>query len=337
MMGPTVTAAISEPQRKPGSRQALEAALRAALHADVDVEVPDAEHEGLRFRHYLSDSIGVIETVADRPMRAANGISPTAQAYVICLKRGQLRLSYEGGVLSLKAGQFVVFPSRHALTLFHETASTVLGVCVPDAVLSRWLPDWHFAQFLPLSDDGAEGRLAFDIAEGLLNTGPRLQARNAVAVGSMVSRLLADSLATLGNLGPSQCVAEFHRRRARQFCRSHLGSDQLSIESIAAALALSKPYLHRLFKDETLTLKAWIQVQRLEAAKALIEDDLLAARSLTDIALEGGFKDVSHFSHAFRSHYGSSPREFRAQLLALHHRSGTGSPRSLPTSGQTLS
>ena len=331
-----MTTAMLEAQGKPGSRQALEAALRSALHADVEVRVPDAEDAGLRFRHFLSDGIGVIETVADRPMRASNGISATGQAYVICLKRGQLRLSHEGGVLLLKAGQFVVFPSRHALTLLHETASTVLGVCVPDAVISRWLPDWHFAEFLPLSDDGAEGRLAFDMSEGLLNTGPRLQARNAVAVGSMVARLLADSLATLGNLGPSQCVAEFHRRRARQFCRGHLGSDQLSIESIAAALALSKPYLHRLFKDETLTLKAWIQVQRLEAAKALIEGDLLAARSLTDIALASGFKDLSHFSHAFRGHYGSAPREFRAQLLAQHQRSGTGSRRSMPTSGQTL-
>jgi AraC-like DNA-binding protein len=41
---------------------------------------------------------------------------------------------------------------------------------------------------------------------------------------------------------------------------------------------------------------------------------LLAERSITAIAYESGFGDLSHFNRAFRRRYGETPSEVRASL-----------------------
>jgi AraC-like DNA-binding protein len=297
-----------------GDNKAFEGELRSVLHSHDDVRVARDDETAVCFQKYVSNSISVIAASADRPMKAANGPSSTTDVYVLCLRQGRLRIAHSGGKLVLNAGQFIVFPGHHALEVTHEQPYALLGLRFRGQALARWLPDWNFAEFLPLSVDGAEGKLAFDMAAGLLHTGRHLQEVNASWVGDAVVRLLAHSLSSksLGDLGPSHGLAEYHRRRVKQFCRSHLASEHLTVDAVASAMGLSKPHLHRLFKDEPLTLKAWIQAQRLEAAKLEIEADVLGMRTLTSIAFSNGFTDFAHFSHAFKCRYGYPPRALRA-------------------------
>ena len=42
-------------------------------------------------------------------------------------------------------------------------------------------------------------------------------------------------------------------------------------------------------------------------------------KSLTDIALDCGFYDLSHLSRCFREEFGQTPREFRALLDEQSH------------------
>jgi len=312
---------------KRGDDNAFEGELRSVLHSHADVQVSRDEEATVRFQKYMSNGVSVIEVSADRPMKAANGPSSTTDVYVLCLKQGRLRVSHSGEKLVLNAGQFIVFQGSHALEVTHEQPFSLLGMGLRGNALARWLPDWNFAEFLPLADDGAEGKLAFDMAASLLHTGAHIQQSNATLVGEGVARLLAHSLSSrsLGDLGPSHGLAEYHRRRVKQFCRSHLASDQLNVDAVASAMGLSKPHLHRLFKDEPLTLKAWIQAQRLDAAKLEIEADVLGMRTLTNIAFSNGFTDFAHFSHAFKCRYGFPPRALRA-LQTTAGDSQTSSP-----------
>jgi AraC-like DNA-binding protein len=66
-----------------------------------------------------------------------------------------------------------------------------------------------------------------------------------------------------------------------------------------------------LFADEDFGVANWILQKRLERCRSDIETAAFSMRSLSDIAFSWGFSDASHFSRAFRKHYGVSPKACR--------------------------
>lgn len=56
--------------------------------------------------------------------------------------------------------------------------------------------------------------------------------------------------------------------------------------------------------------------QRIDNAARLLTDPIQTGRSVTDIAYAVGFKDASHFTRAFKSRHGVSPREHRIDRSA---------------------
>ncbi|MBD0401408.1 AraC family transcriptional regulator [Flammeovirga sp. EKP202] len=84
---------------------------------------------------------------------------------------------------------------------------------------------------------------------------------------------------------------------------------QPNLDNIASDLGMSKSKLQRSFKSvfNTSILK-YFNTQRLEEARRKIEftDD-----SLSYISYDLGFNDISHFSTAFRKHFGVAPSDIR--------------------------
>jgi AraC-like DNA-binding protein len=56
---------------------------------------------------------------------------------------------------------------------------------------------------------------------------------------------------------------------------------------------------------------------RLQRAFALLIEPPGSARRISDIALEAGFSDISHFNRLFRARFGVSPRGVRAAGRAI--------------------
>jgi AraC-like DNA-binding protein len=54
----------------------------------------------------------------------------------------------------------------------------------------------------------------------------------------------------------------------------------------------------------------WLTGKRLEYAAVLLRDPEL---QVTQVALQCGFEDLSHFSRAFKARFGSSPARFRKE------------------------
>lgn len=89
------------------------------------------------------------------------------------------------------------------------------------------------------------------------------------------------------------------------YINDHL-QQTLSLEALARVAGFSPYHFHRLFKKETgETLNEFVTRRRLERAIALMK----ASRrlSLTQIAIECGFSELSDFSRAFKQRYGISP------------------------------
>lgn len=97
----------------------------------------------------------------------------------------------------------------------------------------------------------------------------------------------------------------------RSYIDDHLGDCNLDPNSIAAANFISTRHLHGIFKEEGVTVSAWIRSRRLEHCRRDILDPLYISKPISWIAHRWGFVDPSHFSRLFRSTYGEAPTDLR--------------------------
>lgn len=293
----------------------VQSALGAVLKSDVSIDMlPHPPLRDGRFRSFASRTISVLD-VQGEPIALRKAASHASDVHLLRLQRGSAQLLHADGCTQLEAGQFVAFRGAQRLQFRHEQSIELLAVVLPARALERWLPDWQTAELVGVANHQAEGRLCFDIARDLLESGHRLGEGDAVElVGETVTRLLARSLslASLSAAAAPADLAEAYRRKVRHFCRKQLASPSLSVETVARATGLSRASLHRLFQHQPHTLMQWVQLERLEACRRLLDARDHARRSLTEIALSQGFKTSAHFSAAFRQRYGVTPRDYRA-------------------------
>jgi AraC-like DNA-binding protein len=109
--------------------------------------------------------------------------------------------------------------------------------------------------------------------------------------------------------------AEDLRRRATALVDGELSDPAFCTASIAEALGVSARYLQRVFAEIGTTPSRLLLGRRLDNAAALLRR-LDGPCSITDIALQCGFSDLSYFSRAFRCRFGRSPRDYRRSCVA---------------------
>ncbi|GIH79658.1 helix-turn-helix domain-containing protein [Planobispora longispora] len=146
---------------------------------------------------------------------------------------------------------------------------------------------------------------------------PSDTARLSTLTLDVLTAALAGALDAHGSVSPESrrraLLAEIHA-----FILTNLGDAHLNPELIAAAHHISLRYLHKLFHDDGHTVAGWIRRRRLQRCRRDLADPRLAAHSITAIAARWGFTSPAHFSQAFRSAYGLSPRQFRQQCATVH-------------------
>jgi len=130
------------------------------------------------------------------------------------------------------------------------------------------------------------------------------------SAGEVIWDLLASILdgETAHEIGSGR--AEELRRRAQTVVDGELGNPAFTGTALAEALGISARYLQRVFAETGTTPSRFLIARRLDAAAALLRR-LDRPCSITDVALQCGFSDLSYFSHAFRRRFGLPPRSFR--------------------------
>jgi AraC-like DNA-binding protein len=70
-------------------------------------------------------------------------------------------------------------------------------------------------------------------------------------------------------------------------------------------------YLYSLFNDNETTVSQFVQTKRLQRAYEILVADPKGHRTVSEVAYEVGFKNVSHFSRSFSRHFKVAPRDVR--------------------------
>jgi AraC-like DNA-binding protein len=266
------------------------------LICDVFVGL-DAERPGRGFT-------GTLRTIAPAPVRRTRVLSVahhvvrsprqidrgTGDDVLVSLQRaGRGLVRQDGREALLAPGELALYDASRPYTLTFDGPFSQDVFQLPRALLAERLGPLSALTAsrvrAPDGLSGAEGETALDllaIARGGLRPGP-------VTPG------------------------EAHRRAIRLHVERNLGDPSLTPSSIAAALALSPRYLHRLWAQESPeTLGRHILHRRLERCRAELADPGV---TVTEVAFRWGFRSLPHFSRAYRGHFGTTPREHRQAAL----------------------
>ena len=94
-----------------------------------------------------------------------------------------------------------------------------------------------------------------------------------------------------------------------------LGSAHLDIASIAKRRGITPRYVQTLFEAEGTTFTEYVLRQRLTLAHRILTDPSRRSWTISEIAFEAGFGNLSYFNRVFRRAFDATPSDLRAKAL----------------------
>jgi AraC-like DNA-binding protein len=242
-----------------------------------------------------------------------------------CFVRGGATLTKGEQVSVLQDGDLVLYDPSHPY--LGEFAPDVPGgnrlllLRFPRSSLPLPARELRRLSTTRIPGDRGIGALSSQFLRQLGRRLPELGPSDTARLATLTLDVLTTALATA--LDNESVIPPHTRRRAlmariHAFVREHLGDTGLTPDAIAAAHHISLRYLHKLFQQDGKTVAGWIRGQRLEQCRRDLTDPRLADRPVHAIAYRWGFPSAAHFSHAFRTAYGTSPGEYRRRHAAVH-------------------
>ncbi|MER7196060.1 helix-turn-helix domain-containing protein [Streptomyces flaveolus] len=235
--------------------------------------------------------------------------------------RGQQAIIQDRREAPLAAGDLVVYstsqPYAAVVEAERDTAASVV-VQVPRAMVP--VSSNRVNRILALRMPGREGvggLLASFLTHMANDTSPYRPA-DSQRLGSVLVDLITAWLAhhiDAEDQTPTETRQHTQFLQIQDFVHQHLGNIELSPATVAAAHHISLRTLHRLFHSHAngTTVASYIRHQRLAGARRDLTDPRLSVQAVHAIAARWGFTRPADFTRAFRTQYGITPSDYRAQ------------------------
>jgi AraC-like DNA-binding protein len=221
---------------------------------------------------------------------------------------------------SLADGSAVLLSAADRMTFETDESFPHVSVKLQRAALCSLLPHAEAAFGQPISKDNLPLRLlkaylADYRAIHDAGSTPELQHSVAVHITDLVA-LAFGTHRDATERASARGLRAAQRSAVKRWIRMHLLSPALSVSAAAAAVKLNPRSVQRLFEEEGTTFTRYVLRERLALAHRRLTLPALAGRSITQIAYDCGFGDLSHFTNSFRKIYGQTPSEVRRIALA---------------------
>jgi AraC-like DNA-binding protein len=134
----------------------------------------------------------------------------------------------------------------------------------------------------------------------------------------IVSRHIFDLAVLAATSHPSidessaSAVVAARLRAVFDYIAVHFSDPDLSLTNVARSLRISPRYLQRLMETSGTSFTGYVNELRLKRAFMLLAQRCEVR--VSDVALQAGFSDISHFNRLFRSRFGGTPSDVRAQV-----------------------
>jgi AraC-like DNA-binding protein len=214
----------------------------------------------------------------------------------------------EGVLLSLAEGCF---------TCFRPTPVKILGLRVPRAAVAPLLAGGNDGRMRVVAGNLAPLKLLASylraIEEVETDLAPEMGRIAAAHLHDLMALSIGATREAAASAGPSVRAARLAAIKADIAAR--LAAESLSVATLAARQGVTPRYVQKLFESDGVTCSQFILRQRLAHAHRRLCDLRFAARSITSIAYDAGFSDLSYFNRVFRRQYSATPSDIRNRAL----------------------
>ena len=230
-------------------------------------------------------------------------------AYLLHFQISGRSLNHQSGrSIDLRPGDCTLVDSTRPYWLEFD-AGTQFIVCRFDAdALRSFVHDPDDKVATRISRDSGATRTLHRLLEVLWSEGIRT-AEEAWFAEADQCILSMFSLAWHASYGrPEAARYALLRRRAEDYVEQRFADPELTIGGLARALSVSTRAIQLAFAEKGETPVGHVQKVRVAHAAKLLST---AQHSVTSVAMDCGFNDLSHFGRVFRKITGQTPRRYR--------------------------
>jgi AraC-like DNA-binding protein len=200
---------------------------------------------------------------------------------------------------------------------FHiHSSSELVSFRLPLSRMASLITDLDTALAQPIAADTGALRLLVHYA-GILQDEDALDSpkiRGLVATHLLdLAALAIGAKRDAGAVAGGRGVRAARLRAIKADIVENLTDRELSIDTTAARHGVTPRYVGMLFEGDATTFSDFVLSQRLSLVHRMLIDRRLSDRTVSSIALDAGFGDISYFNRAFRRRYGATPSDVRAQ------------------------
>jgi AraC-like DNA-binding protein len=255
-------------------------------------------------RRYLADLV-LVDCACDpcSGTRGAHEIASTDGEYLVVLMTlsGRELVGQGDDQSQLRPGSVVVWDSAKPAHFVVQEALVKRSLIVPKSALAEVGSRGLLQTGKVLDQTAPAVTLLSGYLDGLSRTLDNLPLGALPAARNATIELLAAALQEMPSGPPGNPATIL--TAAETYIERHLADPNLTPTGIAAAVGVSLRSLQRAFEGSPESLAGTIRSRRLTRAR----DDLLAGRSVAQVARRWLFADPSHFSRSFKHHFGFSP------------------------------
>jgi AraC family transcriptional activator of tynA and feaB len=232
--------------------------------------------------------------------------------FIACPLKGEATFTQHDRTAALKKGDIAILDSTQEYVAEAEQGFDALWVRVPRHRIEGRLT--HHSRLMAERIDGSKGvgRLASAMLRTAFREATRVVATDANRVTNAILDLIGMSLsARIPHPATSSRSSQSTLRRIQRYIEDHLDDEDLTLSSVAKAHMVTARYINRLFMQEGVSAARWIRMRRLERCRSDLEDPEKRHRSISEIAFDHGFGNISSFNRAFKARFHTTPKALR--------------------------
>ena len=238
--------------------------------------------------------------------------------YVFCAvqRSGRMVLRQDNRELEFSAGDLAIFDTRKAYLLEFPEKLDLVFMRLPRQRIIRELGHFDGVTACCVDAGNPLGNLVATFLQELAsmepNSSPGINARLVEHAVQLIELVLQTGIS-------QQPAQSAHRRslvhRAKRYIEMRLPDAELTLAEIAREIGVSTRYVNDLFTGEGTSCRRYIARARLERCAATLRDPKLRDTPIQDVAFSWGFLSLTHFSSAFKKHFGLTPTAYRLSWL----------------------
>jgi len=230
---------------------------------------------------------------------------------------GSSLASQHGAEVSVGAGDAVAIdPAAGAFSIVRAAPARMIGVRIPRRSVPVGAAGSGASPLRLVPAGTAALHLLTSYLHGALSGSALSSAPLADTVVSHLAELITLSLDPVYAAAPPASIRSVRAARlaaVKADIESHLTDGSLTVAAVAARHHISARYLHKIFEDEEMTYSRFVLDLRLALAYRTLRQPRSATRTISSIASDTGFGDLSYFNRTFRRRYGITPSSARRE------------------------